>query len=151
MIKNINYSTYFFLFFFEQVREKKRKKERKKFQFPRAYPTIIEVHLGIIKQVYHKSNSQVYSILFWKSFHQELIWRASWRVPDQMQVIPTNFSSIYLMFAKRQKDWQMQKKLPSAENNEADSIAKESKKSSDKSCHPGEPVLPRLSKDQMRT
>ena len=55
---------------------------------------------------------------------------------------------MYLMFAKRQKDWQMQKKLPSAENNEADSIAKESKKSSDKSCHPGEPVLPRLSKDQ---
>ena len=101
MIKNINSSTYFFLFFFEQVREKKRKKERKKVQFPREYPTIIEVHLGIIKQVYHKSNSQVYSILFWKSFHQELIWRASWRVPDQMQVIPTNFSSIYLMFAKR--------------------------------------------------
>ena len=40
------------------------------------------------------------------------------------------------------------KKLPSAENNEADSIAKESKKSSDKSCHPREPVFPRLSKDQ---
>ena len=42
----------------------------------------------------------------------------------------------------------MQKMLPSAEHSEADSIAKEAKKASDKSCHPGEPVLPRLSKDQ---
>ena len=33
-------------------------------QFPREYPTIIEVHLGIIKQVCHKSNAQVYSIWF---------------------------------------------------------------------------------------
>ena len=41
------------------------------------------------------------------------------------------------------------KKLPSAEYDEADSIAKEAKKASDKSCHPGEPVLPRLSKDHI--
>ena len=54
-----------------------------------------------------------------------------------MQVIPTTFSSIYVMFAKKQKDWLMQKMLPSAEHSEADSIAKEAKKASDKSCHPG--------------
>ena len=43
----------------------------------------------------------------------------------------------------------MQKMLPSAEHSEADSIAEEAKKASDKSCHPGEPVLPCLSKDHI--
>ena len=116
---------------------KRGEKNKRKNQFPREYPTIIEVHFGIIKQICHKSNAQVYPIWFWKSFHQKLIWRASWWVPDQMQVIPTTFSSIYVMFAKKQKDWLMQKMLPSAEHSEADSIAKEAKKASDKSCHPG--------------
>ena len=49
---------------------------------------------------------------------------------------------------KEKKTDKCKTKLPSAEYNETDSIAKESKKASDKSCHPGEPVLPRLSKDQ---
>ena len=81
-------------------------------------------------------------------FGYESLFIQSWRVPDQMEVIPTTFSSIYLILQKDKKIGKCKKKLPSAEYNETDSIAKESKKASDKSCHPGEPVLPRLSKDQ---